>query len=71
MNIMIFRAFVRVREMIAVNKYLAIRVEKLEAGHRQRASILDALVDEIDRIADEVKTIKALPVSKRKIGFVK
>ena len=71
-NIMIFRAFVRVREMIAANKDLASRVGKLETSHRQTASILNALVDEIDGIVDEVKTIKALPpASKRKIGFAR
>ena len=72
MNIMIFRAFVRVRVMIAASKDLADRVGKLETGHRQTASILNALVDEIEGIVDEVKTIKALPpASKRKIGFAR
>ena len=72
MNIVIFRAFVRVRELIAANRDLAGRVAKLESGQRQTGSILDALVDEIDGMADEIKTIKALPPSsKRKIGFAK
>jgi hypothetical protein len=41
------RAFVRLREMIAAHKDLAERIEKLEAGHEQHASIIDLLVEEI------------------------
>jgi hypothetical protein len=63
MNIAIMRAFVRLREMIAANKDLAARVEKLEHGQRRTSSIIEVLVDEIDKM-------KALPApSKRKIGF--
>jgi hypothetical protein len=63
MNMAIMRAFVRLREMIAANKDLAARVEKLEQGQRQTASIIEVLVDEID-------SMKVLPPSpKRKIGF--
>jgi hypothetical protein len=70
MNIMIIRTFVHLREMIAANKDLAERIGKLEAGHRQAASIINVLVDEIDGIAREVKHMKALPSSPgRKIGF--
>jgi hypothetical protein len=70
MNITIIRAFVHLREMIAANKDLAERIGKLEAGHRQTASIIDVLADEIDGIAREVKNMKALPSSPgRKIGF--
>ena len=72
MNVVICRAFVRIRELIAANRDLAARVEKLEAGHRQTNSILDLLVDEIDGIEEDVKTIQALPpASKRKIGFAR
>jgi hypothetical protein len=63
MSIMVVPAFVRLREMIAANKDLAARVEKLEQGHRRTASIIDVLVDEIEHM-------KALsPPTKRKIGF--
>lgn len=70
MNILIMRAFVRLRELIANNKDLAARVEKLERGHERAASIIEVLVEDIDRIGDEVKSIKAVPVRKaRPIGF--
>jgi phage regulator Rha-like protein len=63
MSVSIIRAFIHMREMIAANKDLAARVEKLEARQHQTASIIDVLVDEIDNM-------KKLPApSKRKIGF--
>lgn len=64
MSILVVEAFVRLREMIAMNKDLAARVEKLEHGQRRTSSILEVLVDEIDGL-------KALPPPppKRKIGF--
>jgi ORF6N domain len=63
MSIMVVQSFVRLREMIAANKDLAARVEKLEHGQRQTVSIFEVLVDEIEQM-------KALPpVTKRRIGF--
>jgi hypothetical protein len=63
MSILVVQAFVRLRQMIAANKDLAIRVDKLEASHRHVSSIIEVLVDEIEHM-------KALPPpSKRKIGF--
>jgi hypothetical protein len=71
MNIAIMRAFVRMRELMASNKDIAIRVEKLERGHERAASVIEVLVEDIDRLAREVKDMKALPpVTKRRIGFV-
>jgi len=37
MNILIIRAFVQIRELLATNKDLAARVEKLEAGRKSTA----------------------------------
>lgn len=71
MNILIMRAFVRMRELIASNKELSSRVEKLEKGQNQTVSILDVLVGDIDRLALEVRHMKALPpATKPKIGFI-
>ncbi len=70
MSIAIIRAFVRMRELIAANKDIAARVEKLERSHDRTASVIEILVDDIDRLARDVKDMKALPTpSKRKIGF--
>jgi hypothetical protein len=63
MSLVVIRAFVRLREMIAANKDLAFRVAKLESSQRQIASVIDVL-------AEEIESMKALPPSpKRKIGF--
>jgi len=70
MSIVVVDAFVRMRELIASNKDIAARMEKLERGHDRTASVIEVLVEDIDRLADEVKEMKALPpVTKRKIGF--
>ncbi len=70
MNIVIVKAFVRMRELIASNKDIAARVDKLERGHNRTASVIEVLVEDIDRLAHEVKEMKTLPpATKRKIGF--
>jgi hypothetical protein len=70
MSIAIIRAFVRMRQLIENNRDIAVRVEKLERGHERTASVIEILVEDIDRLAHEVKDMKALPlVTKRKIGF--
>ena len=47
------------------------RVEKLERGHDRTASVIEVLVEDIDRLAREVEDMKALPpVTKRRIGFI-
>ena len=41
-----------------------------ERGQDRSASVIEILVEDIDRLAHEVKVMKALPpVTKRKIGF--
>ncbi|MEP6962926.1 MAG: ORF6N domain-containing protein [Acidobacteriota bacterium] len=63
MNILIIRAFVKIRELLASHRHLAARVEKLEGTQRQHDSIISLLADEID----EMKRIPDAP--KRRIGF--
>jgi hypothetical protein len=71
MSIAIVRTFVRMRELMESSRDIAARVEKLERAHDRTASVIEVLVDDIDRIAREVKDIKALPpTKKRRIGFV-
>lgn len=70
MNIFVTRAFVRLREIVASNKELASRIENLELGHDRTALVIEVLVEDIDRLAVEVKQTKALPsLPKRRIGF--
>jgi ORF6N domain len=70
MSILVVDAFVRMRELMASNKDIAARVEKLERSRDRSASVIEILVEDIDRLAHEVKEMKALPTpSRRKIGF--
>lgn len=71
MNLLIVRAFVRMRELIATNKDIAVRVEKLERGHERVASIIEVLVEDIDRLGRKTETTKpSSPYSKRRIGYI-
>lgn len=64
MSILIVRAFVKMRELLASNRDLAVRVEKLESTQIHHASVINILAEEID----ELKMPTPLP-SKRRIGF--
>src|SRR5580658_730844 len=69
MNILIVRAFVRLREIIARNKDLAARIEKLERGQERVVSVIEVLVEDIERLANELTQTKALPsLPKHRIG---
>ena len=63
MNIQIIRAFIRMREMLAEHKDLALRVDKLEAAQKRHVSVITLL-------ANEIREMKNLPEpAKRRIGF--
>jgi hypothetical protein len=69
MNILIMRAFVRLRELLASHKDLACKIDQLEAIQRQQAltqaehgSILVAVVQDIQRLKH--------PPTTRTIGFI-
>src|SRR3990167_5620062 len=64
MNILIIRAFVRLREMLATHKELAVRIEKLENTQKKHGSVINLLASEIDKL-------KIPPPLKKKeqIGF--
>ena len=62
MNILIVRAFVKMRELLASHKNLAARVE-LESAQKKHGSIIAVL-------AEEIEEMKRLPEPhKRRIGF--
>jgi hypothetical protein len=70
MNIAIMRAFVKLRAAAMADKELAARVEKLETKQSRTASVIEVLVEDIDRIDGEVKKMKRPMVEKKhKIGF--
>jgi hypothetical protein len=65
MNIVIMRAFVRLREVVATHQELGRKVARLEVAQRRHESIIANVVDEIDRLRQP-----ALKKSRRRIGFI-
>jgi hypothetical protein len=63
MNILIVRAFIRMREMLATHKDLAGRIEKLEANQKRHASVINILAEEIQEMKHQPEP------TKRRIGF--
>jgi hypothetical protein len=71
MSILIVRAFVRKREIILTNKDIASRVEELERRHDRTASVIEVLVEDIDRLGRKVEQFKGpSPYSRRRIGYI-
>jgi hypothetical protein len=71
MNILIIRAFVKMRELIATHKELAVRVEKLERGHERTGDVIEILVEDIEKRSRDIDWIKNPPLPKKQwIGFV-
>jgi hypothetical protein len=63
MSILIVRAFIKLRELVANHRELAARVESLETGQRDHASIIGELAAELD----DLRRTEDLP--RRPIGF--
>jgi hypothetical protein len=55
MNILIMRAFVKLRELLATHKDLARKIEKLEATQKDHAVMLALVVKDIQTLATTVK----------------
>jgi hypothetical protein len=72
MNIVIMRAFVRLRELVATHKDIAARIEKLERGQERAASVIEVLVEDIDRLGRKIERIRSPepPYTKRRIGYI-
>jgi hypothetical protein len=71
MGIAVVEAFVRLRELIATNKDIAARVEKLERSHDRTASVIEVLIEDIDRLGRKGEEFKApSPYSRRRIGYI-
>ena len=66
MNILIIRAFVRLRELLATHKELAVRIEKLETSQQRHSSVINILAEEIRNLR---RLSDASSKPKRSIGF--
>jgi len=64
MSVVIIRAFVRMRELLANHKELALRVQRIEDVQHRQMSVITILADEIE----ELKLVSP-PGPKRRIGF--
>ena len=70
MNVLIMRAFVQLREVVTHNKEISERVAKLENTQTRTVSVMEVLVEDIDRLANEVSRMKIQPLKpNRQIGF--
>jgi hypothetical protein len=50
MNIVIIRAFIQLRNMLAQHRDLADRLDRVEASQQQHANVIQLLADEIDQL---------------------
>jgi hypothetical protein len=72
MNVAIMRAFVRLRELMAAHKDIAARVEKLERGQERAASVIEVLVEDIDRLGRKIDKMRSSgsAYGRQRIGYV-
>lgn len=71
MGILVVEAFVRMRELIATNRDIAARVEKLERSQERTGSVIEVLVEDIDQLGQKIERITApSPYRKRRIGYI-
>ncbi len=59
MNILIMRAFVKLRALLATHKELAARIERLEAGHRDHAIAISLVAKDLESLTSRVKDATA------------
>src|SRR5215831_536172 len=73
MNIVIIRAFVKMRELLATNKALAQRIEQLTATVKDHAALFDIVIQDIQKLdqkfSKEVRRLKNPRRRKPRIGF--
>ena len=73
MSILIVRAFVKLRELLATNKDLARKIEQMAATQRDHAALFDIVIKDIQRLDQkftaEIRRLKAPRRRKPRIGF--
>jgi len=67
MNILIMRAFVNLRELLATHKDLARKIETLEATQKDHAALFSVVIEDIQNLATHVsKEFKQLKSPRRR-----
>ncbi|MGO9262574.1 MAG: hypothetical protein ACLQU1_40780 [Bryobacteraceae bacterium] len=56
MNIVIMRAFVKLREVLATNKALAQRIEQMAATQKDHAALFDIVIKDIQALDQKTKS---------------
>jgi len=74
MNILIMRAFVKLREVLATHKELSSKIEQMAATQKDHAALFSIVIEDIQNLAKNVKkeleTLKAPRRRRPRIGFV-
>jgi hypothetical protein len=74
MNIVIMRAFVKLREILATNRAMAQRIEQLTATVKDHAALFDVVIKDIEaldgKVSRELRLLKAPRRRKSRIGFL-
>ena len=73
MNIVVMRAFVKLREVLATNKALAQRIEQLTTTQKDHAALFDIVIQDIQKLdqkfTKELLLLKNPRRRKPRIGF--
>ena len=73
MNIVIVRAFIKLREVIASHKDLARKIEQLESKQKDQAALLSIVIEDIENlgrnVTQEFKNLRPTRKRKPRIGF--
>ena len=73
MNILVIRAFMKLREVLAGHKTLARKIEQLELKQKDQAAVLAVIVEDIENLGQSVaaqfKRLDAPRRRKPRIGF--
>jgi len=70
MSILIVRAFVKLRELLATHKDLAVKIEQIEATQKQQARTQQQHTSILVSVVQDVQKLKNPPTT-RAIGFVR
>ena len=74
LNILIIRAFVKLREVLATNRALAQRIEQLTATVKDHAGLFDIVIGDIQnldkRLMKEIRRLRGPRRRKPRIGFL-
>jgi hypothetical protein len=69
MNILIMRAFVKLRELLATHQDLARKIEEIEVSRKQHARALQEHASILVSVVQDIQKLKSPPVT-RAIGFM-